>query len=104
MHKSTPLEVDIDNEDGIEVTLMRHSARWHKPCRFKFSQSKFDQLEKNIKIPAMNPYLCRYVLALSVLSWIKTDVFFSCDESKSYLNNASTYYDIDADVHLILLF
>ena len=36
----------LDDGDGIEATLMRHSACWHKACRVRFSQTKLEQLEK----------------------------------------------------------
>ena len=38
-----PIDVDIkqlDDGDGIEATLMRHHAGWHKTCRLKFNQTK----------------------------------------------------------------
>jgi hypothetical protein len=42
-----PMNVDIEqlnDGDGIDATLMRHQADWHKPCRLKFSQLKLDRL------------------------------------------------------------
>ena len=46
-----PMGIDInrlDNEDGIEATLMRHQACWHKTCRLKFNQMKLDRLNKKV--------------------------------------------------------
>ena len=44
-----PMNVDIEqlnDGDGIEATLMRHQAGWHKACRLKFSQLKLDRLQE----------------------------------------------------------
>ena len=38
-----PIDVDIkqpDDGDGIEATLMRHHAGWHKTCHLKFNLTK----------------------------------------------------------------
>jgi hypothetical protein len=43
-----PMDIDIetiDDGDGIEATLMRHHACWHKTCRLKFNQTKLERLE-----------------------------------------------------------
>ncbi len=46
-----PINVDItelnDGEGGMEATLMRHHASWHKTCRLKYSQIKLERLEKS---------------------------------------------------------
>ena len=34
----------LDDGDGIEATLMRHHASWHKTCRLKFNQTKLERL------------------------------------------------------------
>ena len=47
-----PMNIDIarlDNGGGIEATLMRHSARWHKACHLKVNQTKLDRLELSAK-------------------------------------------------------
>ena len=44
-----PMNVDLlqlDDGDGIESTLMRHHADWHRTCRLKFSQLKLERLQK----------------------------------------------------------
>ena len=33
-----PLDIDIERLDGIEATMMKHHACWHKACRVKFTQ------------------------------------------------------------------
>ncbi len=35
--------------DGIETTLMRHSAQWHKACRLRVNQTKLERLETKSK-------------------------------------------------------
>ena len=53
MHGCMPPDMDInrlDDGDGIEATFMRHHACWHKACRVKFSQTKLERLEKNLKM------------------------------------------------------
>ena len=40
-----PINVDIkqlDDGDGIEATLTRHHAGWHKSCHLKFNQTKLE--------------------------------------------------------------
>ena len=47
-----PMDIDInrlDDGDGIEATLIRHQAYWHKACRLNFNQTKLDQLNKKFK-------------------------------------------------------
>lgn len=48
-----PMDIDtarLDDGDGIEATLMRHSARWHKACRLKVNQTKLElSMKPNVK-------------------------------------------------------
>ena len=47
-----PMNIDIarlNGGDGIEPTLQRHSARWHKACRLKVNQIKLERLEHSMK-------------------------------------------------------
>ena len=49
--RHAPMGTDInrlDNGDGIEATLMRHQAFWHKTCLLKFNQTKLDRLHKKV--------------------------------------------------------
>ena len=42
-----PIDVDIkqlDDGDGIEASLRRHHAGWHKTCHLKFNLTKLEQL------------------------------------------------------------
>lgn len=41
-----PMELNVnrlDDGDGVEATLRRHSAQWHKKCRLKFNKKMFAQ-------------------------------------------------------------
>ena len=41
-----PMELNVnrlDDGDGVEATLKRHSAQWHKKYRLKFNKKIFDQ-------------------------------------------------------------
>ena len=41
-----PMELNVnrlDDGDGVEATLKRHSAQWHKKYRLKFNKEIFDQ-------------------------------------------------------------
>ena len=40
----------LGNGDGIEATLMRQQAFWHKACRLKFNQKKLDQMNKKVAL------------------------------------------------------
>ena len=47
-----PMNIDIarlDDGDGLEATLTKHSARWHKACRLKVNQTKLERLELSMK-------------------------------------------------------
>ncbi len=47
-----PMNIDIarlDDGDGIEATLMRHSAQWHKACCLRVNQTKLERLETKSK-------------------------------------------------------
>ena len=82
MHDYMPLIIDIkrlSDGDGIEATLIRHSASSYKACHVKFSQTKLDWLEKANKksqtMKGLSCYICRDVLARSVLRWMRIDGF-----------------------------
>ena len=38
----------LDDGDGIEATMTRHQACWHKTCRLKFNQTKLNRLAKKV--------------------------------------------------------
>ena len=47
-----PMNIDttrLDDEDGMEATLVRHKAWWHKACRLKVNQTKLERLEQSMK-------------------------------------------------------
>ena len=37
----------LNDGDGMEATLVRHNARWHKTCRLKGNQTKLERLVKS---------------------------------------------------------
>ena len=46
-----PMDIDINrlnDGDGIEATLMRYQAYWHKTCRLNFNPTKLDRLNKKV--------------------------------------------------------
>lgn len=46
-HGCMAIDVDIerlDEGDGLEATMRRHRAGWHKTCRLKFNQTQLDCL------------------------------------------------------------
>ena len=45
------LPIDIrrlDEGKGIEATMLKHLAKWHKSCKGKFNKSKLKRAEKDI--------------------------------------------------------
>ena len=58
-----PMELNVnrlDGGDGIEATLRRHSAQWHKKCRLKYkknphlpSRAEQKQLQDNNLVPIL---------------------------------------------------
>ncbi len=47
-----PMNIDIarlNDGDGIETTMRRHTARWHKACRLKVNQTKLKRLQHSMK-------------------------------------------------------
>ena len=38
----------LNDHDGIESTLLRHKAGWHKSCRLKFNKRAYDVLSKKL--------------------------------------------------------
>ena len=104
MHDCMPLDLNIrrlDDGDGIEATMMRHNACWHKACRVKFSQTKLERLErkltdaKNARVKSL-PMQTRCSHESVELD---EDRCFFYDEpaSSACLHSASTY-DIDRKV------
>ena len=48
-HGHMPMDIDIerlDEGDGLEITMRRNQACWHKSCRLKVNQTKLDHLAK----------------------------------------------------------
>ena len=46
-----PMDLNLErlnDEDGIESTLRRHKAGWHKSCRLKFNKRAYDVLSQKL--------------------------------------------------------
>lgn len=44
-----PLNIDIerlDDGDGLDTTMRKHSASWHKSCHLKFNQTQLERARK----------------------------------------------------------
>ena len=95
-----PMNVDIDkldDGDGIEATLMRHHARWHKACRLKFSEMKLQRLLKKSEV-VKTPFTVQTHSQHSNANLAKDKCFFCNEQAGSEgLHNACTY-DIDEKV------
>ena len=95
-----PVDIDInrlDNGDGIEATLMRHQACWHKTCWLKFNQTKLDRLSK--KVTQEENSLPMQTRSSHSKVDLKDAVCLFCDKPAGFegLHNASTC-DIDRKV------
>ena len=40
-------QLDFQNEDGLCILLEQHKAKWHKSCRDKYNNTKYDRLQKH---------------------------------------------------------
>ncbi len=95
-----PINVDItqlNDGDGMEATLMRHHASWHKTCRLKFSQMKLERLEKKSReVGTSSSVHTRSKQSTADIT--KNQCFFCGEKAGSEgLHNACTY-DIDEKV------
>lgn len=121
-----PMDIDIErlnDGDGIEATMMRHHASWHKTCRLKFNLTKLKLLEKRCmeeerrsmkeeeegmdeakecieeEKEGTSTSLCMHTRSSHSRVDLKEAKCFLCDEpaGSAGLHNASTY-DIDMKV------
>lgn len=103
-HGQLPFEIDIerlDDGEGIEATLMKHCACWHKTCRLKFNQTKLDRLNKKEKHETISTR-SQGVQTRSSTDVIdaKKEICFFCGEppeSDEAFHHVSTY-DLDREV------
>ncbi len=99
-----PMNIDIarlNDGDGIETTMRRHTARWHKACRLKVNQTKLKRLQhsmksKNVKVDGPSPIATRTTHNKVDLT---KDICFLCNEpaGSKNLHRACTH-DIDIRV------
>ena len=101
----------LDDGDGLEATMMRHHASWHKSCRLKFNQTQLKRLQRKSveeeKAVIEEEEGIQEVDSESVMRTcsshgrvdLKEASCFLCDEpaGTAGLHNASTY-DIDMKV------
>lgn len=100
------MDVDLkrlDDGDGLEATMRKHQASWHKTCRLKFNQTKLDRLakrkeEEEIAAEEMEMEIIQEEEGMQTRSSIgKPDssdkICFFCDEpgGAAGLHSASTY-------------
>ncbi len=104
MYGCMPLDIDIkrlDDGDGIEATMMRHHACWHKACRVKFSQTKLERLERRLTDVKNERAKSLPMQTRSSHESVELneDRCFFCDKpaGSAQFHNASTY-DIDRKV------
>ncbi len=48
-HGHVPMDLDIerlDEGDGMEATMRKHNASWHKTCRLRFNQIQLDRVAR----------------------------------------------------------
>ena len=103
-HGQLPFEIDIerlDDGEGIEATLMKHCACWHKTCRLKFNQTKLDRLNKKEKHESI-PTMSQGVQTRSSTDAIdaKNEICFFCGEPPEPdepFHHVSTY-DLDKKI------
>lgn len=101
-HKPMDLNLErLDDGDGIESTLKRHKAEWHKRCRLKFNKKAYDELSRG-KLTTGQQQRSSSVHTRSVHSHSQSSepTCFFCNEpatGSSGLHNASTY-NIDTNV------
>ena len=97
-----PINVDIkqlDDGGGIEATLARNRAGWHKSCRLKFNQTKLERLKKQQNNEKVSTPPSVHTRSSHRSIDLKDDKCFLCDNpgGSEGLHNASTY-NIDAKV------
>ena len=85
--------VKLDEGGGIEITLMRNKARWHKTCSLQFNTTKVKRAEKRAlkQDPSVGGKYTRSSATLTVGK--SNEVCFICEEFGSRsncLHNVST--------------
>jgi len=88
----------IDDGDGIEATMIRHQACWHKTCRVKFNQTKLDRLNEKLAQKESSQRIQTRSTHETVVN-LKDTICIFCDQpaGDEGLHIASTY-EIDRTV------
>ena len=96
-----PVDVKrLDEGDGIEATLMRHQAGWHKTCYLKYNQTKLKRLHKrSVAVKEKTDIRGVYTRLSQGGIDLTESKCFLCEEpaGSAGLHNVSTY-DTDAKV------
>ena len=77
-----PMPIDLirmDEGNGVEVTLRKNEAKWHKPCHSKFNITKLKRAEKrkySIEGSDLDTTPRKYTHISSFLMADKTDICF----------------------------
>ena len=90
----------LDDGDGMEFTLKRHKAKWHKRCRLKLNKKAFDELSRGKVTTAQQNTLSLHTRSAHSHSPSTEPTCFFCNEPaarSSGFHNASTY-NIDRNV------
>ena len=93
-----PMPIDIrrlDDGCGIEQSLQKHKAKWHKLCSIKFNTTKLQRAEKRQSTKDDDPLTKpkKFTRVNDPHERARQDVCFFCDETSSTdkLHNASTF-------------
>ena len=91
----------LDDGDGMESTLKRHEAKWHKRCRLKLNKKAFDELSRGkVTTAQQQNTLSVHTQSAHGHSPSTEPTCFFCNEpaaGSSGFHNASTY-NIDRNV------
>ena len=88
------LDVDhLDEGDGIEQTLTKHEAKWHKSCRLVFNTTKLERARKRAYSTDESPSSKRYCHQSQQKHQLGETNCFFCDQPSSTetLHEVSTF-------------
>lgn len=99
--ESLPIPIDIsklDEGDGIADTFITQNAKWHKSCKYKFSNLKLQRAEKRKSVDTpSSSQPTKFTRKTSGATSLTQDSCFFCGDVSGTLHQASTF-NIDARV------
>ena len=110
LHK-LPMPIDIgclDEGGGIEATLLKHKAKWHKSCHSKFNTTKLQRAEKRKASMDDSDMECpiakKYIRTKDHHELNTKDICFFCETSSTSepLHEVSTF-QVDSRVRKCVL-